>query len=54
MPNACWPHRVEVQIDGLVLPVIGLADLKTNKRATGRPQGIADLHRLGAADDAPD
>jgi predicted nucleotidyltransferase len=52
--EGCWPHRIEVQIDGLVLPVIGLADLKANKRATGRPQDIADLHRLGADDDAPD
>jgi hypothetical protein len=36
------------------MPVIGLADLKANKRVTGRPQDIADLDRLGADDGSPD
>ena len=41
-----WPHRCEVDLAGLKVPVIGRADLITNKRAVGRPQDIADIARL--------
>jgi hypothetical protein len=38
---------VNVDIDGLTVPFLGLDDLRTNKRASGRPQDIADLFALG-------
>lgn len=39
-----WPNRVEAEFgDGVRCPVIGLADIITNKRAAGRPQDLADV-----------
>jgi hypothetical protein len=39
-----WPNRIESEFaDGVKCPVIGLADLLTNKRAAGRPQDLADV-----------
>lgn len=44
--DACRPHAVVFGIDDLLLPVISLADLKTNKRAAGRNKDLADLDQL--------
>jgi hypothetical protein len=42
--DAAWPNRVEADFGGGDrYPVIGLADLITNKRAAGRPQDLADV-----------
>jgi len=41
-----WQGRVELELDGLTLPVIGLPELLKNKRAVGRPQDRADVERL--------
>lgn len=41
-----WSSRIEVDFDGLLIPVIGKAALEANKQATGRPQDLADLARL--------
>ena len=38
-----WPNRLNVTIDDQVIPVIGLAELRRNKAATGRPKDQADL-----------
>jgi len=38
-----WPSRVTSSIGGLEIPVLGMAQLLTNKRATGRPKDQADL-----------
>ena len=46
--DACYAGRQSVAHDGVVLPIIGLADFRTNKRASGRPQDLADLASLGA------
>jgi hypothetical protein len=35
------------ELDGCVIPVIGLAALLKNKRAAGRPQDVADVMALG-------
>lgn len=44
-----WPSRIEASFsDGLKCPVIGIADLIRNKRASGRPQDIADVAALEA------
>jgi hypothetical protein len=44
---AAWPNRIEAEFgDGVRCPVIGLADILTNKRAAGRPQDLADVAAL--------
>ena len=46
--EACWADRLDVQMEGGAVPFIGLDGLKANKRATGRPQDLVDLHTLEA------
>jgi predicted nucleotidyltransferase len=41
-----WRSRVEGDLGGLKVPFIGKQALIQNKRATGRPQDLADLHHL--------
>ena len=35
-----------VQVDDLQVPVISVADLIKNKRASGRPQDLADIEKV--------
>lgn len=44
--DICWDDRIEVQLEGLIVPFIGLEGLKANKRAVGRLQDLADLEAL--------
>jgi hypothetical protein len=44
--SQAYPHRLETMIDGEPVKMIGLADLKINKRATGRNKDLADLDNL--------
>ena len=44
--EACFSRRVEIVIEGLAVPFIGLDDLRRNKASSGRPQDIADLAAL--------
>ncbi len=44
--EAAWPERIEVELEGLRVPVLGRADLLANKKALGRPQDRADVARL--------
>ena len=39
-------RQILIKLEGLKVPVIGLADLVRNKLAVGRPQDIADAARL--------
>lgn len=39
-------RAIELELDGLRVPVIALDDLITNKRASGRPQDLADAAAL--------
>jgi hypothetical protein len=41
-----WASRVMVRINNMDVPFISRSDLITNKTAVGRPQDIADVHRL--------
>lgn len=41
-----WAGHVDVDVDGLVLPVIGREALIANKRASGRPKDLLDLTML--------
>jgi hypothetical protein len=42
----CYATRSIIEIDDLQVPIIGLDELKTNKRATGRAKDQADLENL--------
>jgi len=42
----CYNARVEVEIQGRKINFIDLENLKQNKRATGRPQDLADAANL--------
>lgn len=42
----CYKERVEVDIQDIKLNFIDLKNLKQNKRATGRPQDLADAENL--------
>jgi hypothetical protein len=42
----CYRAKVQVDIQGLKINFIDLESLKKNKRATGRPQDLADAENL--------
>jgi len=44
--NSCFNSRKEVIVDGLTINFIDLENLKKNKKASGRPQDLADLDNL--------
>jgi hypothetical protein len=44
--EACYKERVELKIQGIKINFIDLENLKRNKRATGRPQDLADAENL--------
>lgn len=41
-----WPDRQQVEVEGQRFAVIGRHHLLQNKKATGRPQDLADVARL--------
>jgi len=43
---ACYPRRVSAQIDSVPTSIIGLEDLKINKKASGRHKDLNDLEQL--------
>jgi len=44
-PDA-WNDRIEVEVEGIRVNVIGRSHLIANKKAVGRPQDLADIARL--------
>lgn len=44
--DEAWPRRTFVHLWGLMVPVIGRADLIVCKRAAGRPRDLADVADL--------
>ena len=46
--DEAWASRKEMEIDGLLVAAIGRDDLLRNKKATGRPQDVADVAWLEA------
>lgn len=42
----CYASRLEIQVENTTVNFIDLENLKRNKRASGRPQDIADLANL--------
>jgi hypothetical protein len=41
-----YARRKDVNWDGVTVPLISIADLKLNKKASGRPKDLADLENL--------
>lgn len=44
--DSCYEAKVDLEIDEITAHVIDLYNLKQNKKATGRPQDVADLLNL--------
>jgi len=44
--DECVDRAVETTVEGVPIAVIGLSDLKLNKRSSGRPKDLADLEAL--------
>ncbi len=42
----CWKRRVVKAVEGIRLPFLDLESLRTNKKAVGRPQDLADVQAL--------
>ena len=43
---SCWKKRVVKAVEGIRLPFLDLESLRTNKKATGRPQDLADVQMM--------
>jgi hypothetical protein len=48
--DEAWPRRLTIAIEDLEVPVLGREDLLANKRATARPQDLADVAWLESGD----
>ncbi|HKS24828.1 MAG TPA: hypothetical protein VJZ76_18680 [Thermoanaerobaculia bacterium] len=44
--DEAWPRRILVKIEGREHPVIGKDDFIRNKRASGRPKDLIDVHEI--------
>lgn len=44
--DVAWPERVRCNVDDVEFSLLSLKHLLANKRATGRPQDLADVARL--------
>ncbi len=42
----CYLRRLQIEIDGVMINIIDIENLKKNKRATGRLQDLADMEKL--------
>ena len=45
--DEAWSARARGRFGDLECPFLGIAELRRNKRAVGRPRGLADLEALG-------
>lgn len=43
---SCWRKKLVRKVEGIPLPFLDLQSFRINKRATGRPQDLADLLNL--------
>jgi hypothetical protein len=44
--EAAWAGRIDRVLEGVPVPILGLHDLRDNKRAAGRERDLADLKGL--------
>jgi hypothetical protein len=42
----CWDRRTEIVVSGQLVPFLSMEDLIINKKASGRPQDLADAAAL--------
>jgi hypothetical protein len=47
--DRAYANKATIFLEGLEVPVISMADLITNKRASGRKQDLADVEKLESA-----
>jgi len=45
--DEAWPNRIMASFGDVVVPVLGLEDMRKAKRAAGRLKDLADLEELG-------
>lgn len=43
---AAWSNRMDIQLEGRTIPVLGKAELIANKKATGRAKDLGDVELL--------
>lgn len=48
--DECWDRRTEASVAGQVVPFLSAEDLVVNKKASGRPQDLADAAALEEAE----
>lgn len=48
--DEAWPTRVVIEIDGMLIPFLGLDALRRNKQAAGRDKDLLDLRLLDGTD----
>lgn len=41
--ETAFAHRLEIELEGLIIPVLGRAELLINKRASGRAKDLPDV-----------
>jgi hypothetical protein len=46
-----WPEWLEIELEGVAVPVIGRSQFLHNKRATGRAKDRSDVEALEQQDD---
>lgn len=49
--DTAWREKVMIKVEGIDVPTISRENLILNKRATGRPQDLADVARLTAGEE---
>ena len=49
--DEAWPHRIDVELGRLKIPIIGRSHLIQSKKTSGRPQDLADLAWLESNSD---
>jgi hypothetical protein len=47
--DECYRRKLDVELDGVPVPMISLSDLRMNKKASGRYKDLADLENLPPA-----
>ena len=48
--EAAWGNRIQGTLEGVLVPILSLSDLRENKRAAGRDRDRADLRGLEGGD----
>jgi Nucleotidyl transferase of unknown function (DUF2204) len=52
--DSCWDRHIEIEIGGQRVPFISADDLLANKKASGRPQDLADVAAIEELSDTSD